>query len=223
MRRPVVVGAEVQTRGGRSALIVPVPRAGHGRGALDLKGLLDRPTVRDRVVEVEDDRHPHPVGLVVALNGPGDERLLRSERVKRGGLRDRRAGGSGARCADRVVLADAKRPGAVPGSAGVVHRPRNCLVASAGAYPGERAAGRGNPQPTVRPAVRATGRRDRDSHLAGGRRCTRLAPRLRACITTGRWRGTRPRAPSTADEHQRSEDAHDGSHDNTRPIPTGHP
>ena len=87
VRLPVVARAEVQAGRSHPAVAVPVPGAHDPPRGPDVERPLHRRPVPDRPVEVEDDRHPHAVGLVIALHDPGRERVARREGPERAGLR----------------------------------------------------------------------------------------------------------------------------------------
>ena len=111
--------AEVQAFRRSSALAVPAPGAYDWLGGADLKRPLNRGLVLDRSAEVQNDRHPHTVGLAVSFNDPRRERISRRERAKRAGPRHRVPRGSRGGCGDGVVMSrrSAPRCCAIPSAA----------------------------------------------------------------------------------------------------------
>ena len=140
VRGPEVARAEVE-RGAP----VPVPRADHALGGLQLDRPLHRRLVRDRVAEAQDDRHADPVGRAFALEDLGRERVRGAERLERGGLGRGSAVGGGGGGGHRVGLRHVQRQvAAVPGGPPGGVRPGD-RVARGGHGDGfERAAGRGD-------------------------------------------------------------------------------
>ena len=171
LRRPVRAGTEV---GG--AVAVPVPGADDRLGRPHLERLLHRSLVEDRVVEGEDDRHAHPVRLLIPLEDGGVHRLGRHERPEPAGLGHRAPGCVDRRGAHRVAARRAQRLAELP-DGGRSHQ----MAAHVRPAPVQRDAGQ---------ASAPHGDRDRPSRLhppaAVGRGDREV------CRAHGRWRRRRP-------------------------------
>ena len=150
------VGARPEGQAGRrgAAPVIPVPGAHDRLGRGDLQRVLDAgpEPLRDRAVELQQDRHADAVGLVVSLQDRGPERLRGGQRAERAGSGHLLAGAVGGGGGHRVVLGDVQRPLAAP------HR------AAMGQHPGDRVAVRGDRD---MPDLAVPGP-DRDALVRGG-------------------------------------------------------
>ena len=168
-RRPVVTGPEVGAGGRHAAGIIPVPGADHRLRRGDLQGLLHRGLVDDRLAEIQDDGHAHPVGLAVPLEDLGLEGSARRQGTERAQAGDGAATRSGRPRGHRVGLGDIQRPLAAPHRAPRAEQARYGIARRSHSDVAQRAVGCRDRNARRRIGIGGPVRR-RDRHVRADRR-----------------------------------------------------